>query len=270
MADERGGDMVLDDTQAATRPTRQSAGVVSVLNALRILEAVSHQQPVGVSELSRHVDLPKSSVQRSLRTLESAGWLRMVDRSRWGLTAKALGIGLRASGEWDIRTVAQPVMRRLCAETNETVHLVLRDDDEGIVAAREDSSQTIRTYVALGTRAPLYATSSGIAIMSRLPEEETAAILDGDLKSFTDTTVTDPELLMGEVRRTAERGYAFNPSSWWRPHVAAVAAPILNGAGEPLAALVISIPDFRVTEEVAAAIGESVRAAATEVCSQLP
>ena len=48
----------------------------AVVSAFRVLEAVSTMQPVGLSDLARQVELPKSTVQRSLLTLAEVGWLR--------------------------------------------------------------------------------------------------------------------------------------------------------------------------------------------------
>lgn len=72
----------------------------SVLNALRVLEEVAARQPVGVADLARALDLPKSSAQRALRTLDTAGWIRPAggEVTRWVLTTKALQVGRRATG----------------------------------------------------------------------------------------------------------------------------------------------------------------------------
>jgi IclR family acetate operon transcriptional repressor len=40
----------------------------NVLNALRVLEEVAARQPAGVGELARATGIPKSSVQRALRS----------------------------------------------------------------------------------------------------------------------------------------------------------------------------------------------------------
>ncbi|MFD6105327.1 helix-turn-helix domain-containing protein, partial [Nocardia salmonicida] len=49
-------------------------------------------QPVGVADLARALDLPKSSVQRSLVTLHATGWIRPAagTPTRWVVTTKAL------------------------------------------------------------------------------------------------------------------------------------------------------------------------------------
>jgi DNA-binding IclR family transcriptional regulator len=236
----------------------------SVLNTLRVLEEVAMRQPIGVSELARATEIPKSSVQRCLVTLQEAGWLRVVDpeHARWGLTMKALSIGLRGTGEVDIKELADPLIKRLSAQTNETVHLVVRDGDECVIVAREDSTQTIRTFVEIGTHAPLHATSSGIAIMARLDEQEVDKLLKRRLKKYTESTVVSTEELRAEIERTRARGYAVNRSSWWRPHVSAIGAAITNGAGRPVAAVALSIPEMRWEPEAEADLGAKIRATA--------
>ena len=48
----------------------------NVLSTLRVLEEVATRQTVGVGELARVLNMPKSSVQRALHALNSAGWIR--------------------------------------------------------------------------------------------------------------------------------------------------------------------------------------------------
>lgn len=239
-----------EGNEAVTAPDQTVSSIRSmnsVLSTLRVLEEVAARQPIGVSELARATQIPKSSVQRCLVTLQQAGWLRLVDteHARWGVTSKALSIGLSGAGEQDLRDLAGPVIKRLAAETDETVHFVLRDGADCVISAREDSTQSIRTFVEIGTRAPLHATSSGVSIMARLTDDEIDELLALDLRRYTDTTVTSADELRGEIRRTRERGYAVNPSSWWRPHVAAIGAAVVNSSGRPIAALALSIPEMR-------------------------
>lgn len=59
----------------------------SVRTTFRSLDAVADNQPIGVSELARRLELPKSTVQRSLATLVDLGWIRTdgSDITRWML-----------------------------------------------------------------------------------------------------------------------------------------------------------------------------------------
>ncbi|URN01162.1 IclR family transcriptional regulator [Actinomadura madurae] len=219
----------------------------SVLSTLRVLEEVAQRQPVGVSEIARVTEMPKSTVQRCLVTLRTAGWLRIVDteRSRWGVTSKPLGIGLTAAGEAGLRDVAGPYLESLRDTTNETIHFAVRDGNSLLILMRRDSGQAVRTYVEVGTRAPLHATSCGMAILAKMPPAEAEAALDGELKKYTDTTIVSRQALLEEVERTRARGYAVNDASWWRPDVCAIGAAVVNAAGKPIAALAVSVPSSR-------------------------
>ncbi|GAA3525118.1 IclR family transcriptional regulator [Amycolatopsis ultiminotia] len=223
-----------------------SSAMNSVLSTLRVLEEVAARQPIGVSELARSMGTPKSSVQRCLVTLQQAGWLRIVDteRSRWGVTMKALAIGLRGSGEEDLRELARPVIRRLSAETGETVHFGLRDGDNVIIILREDSKHTVRVFVEVGSRLPLRGTSAGVAIMAALGEDEVREVLKRDVRDFPEPLPSAAELRTA-IARTAERGYALNMSAWYRPHVTSIGAAVTTSAGRPVAAITLSIPEMR-------------------------
>jgi len=228
-----------------------------VLNALRILECIGSLQPVGVSALSRQVGLPKSSVQRAIVTLDQAGWIRSVegDRTRWRLTSAMLGISLKAFGEYSLRDYAESAMAELQKRTNETVHLISLDGDSGLVLHRLDSSQAVRAFVPVGTRSPLHATGSGQAILAFLPEAQAREILSESLKAYTDKTVTDLDAQMERLARVRERGYAVNVAEW-RDEVASISSPILSIGGTAVAALTISIPLNRFSEEMAEKYGE--------------
>ncbi|WP_275561293.1 IclR family transcriptional regulator [Streptomyces sp. 5-6(2022)] len=239
----------------------------SVLSTLRIFEEVAARQPIGVSELSRATRIPKSSVQRCLVTLQQAGWLRIVDSgrgARWGVTMKALSVGLRGAGEQDLRDLAGPVIKRLAAETDETVHFALRDGDDVIIIAREDSTHAVRVFVETGTRLPLQATSSGVAILARLEPAETEEILKHDVNEFTEPLWSSEEL-REEIVRTAERGYAVNMSTWFRPNVASIGAAVTGFAGRPIAALVLSMPEMRYDPSQEKALAQLTTAAADEI-----
>jgi IclR family transcriptional regulator, acetate operon repressor len=241
--------------------SEQPTGAIqSVLNALRILESIGEQQPVGVSQLSRHVGLPKSSVQRALRTLDRAGWIRPVegDQTRWELTSRLLAISLKAFGEYSLRDYAEPAMDELRQRTGETIHLVSLDGDSGIVIHRLDSSQSVRAFVEIGSRSPLHATGSGQAILAFLPLPRVQEIVSGNLEKYTSSTITDAEAILKRLDIVRERGYSLNVGEW-RAEVASISAPILSVDGNAIAAMTISIPMNRYSEDIVAQYGGWVR-----------
>ncbi|ONI89587.1 IclR family transcriptional regulator [Actinosynnema sp. ALI-1.44] len=254
--------------EEADKPAGSVRSMNSVLNTLRVFEEVAMRQPIGVSELARVTGIPKGTVQRCLVTLQQAGWLKVVDldRARWGVTSKVLALGLRGAGERDLREVAGPVIKRLAAETDETVLLGARDGECLVILAREDTSQVIRVVMDVGSRVPLRATSAGVAIMALLDSAEVDGLLERELSEFANSRVPDAAELQREIGQTSKRGYALNgSSSWYRPHVASIAAAITNADGRPVAAVTLAVPEMRYDRAREETLAPLVVAAAAEV-----
>jgi IclR family acetate operon transcriptional repressor len=247
--------------------------VQSVVNALRVLEAVAAAQPVGVSELARTVGLPKTSVQRAARTLHHAGWIQPLgtEPTRWALTTHMLDLSLHAYGEYQLRDLAHPAMQHIRDHTGETVHLIVMDHehDDGVVVHRVDSDQSVRAFVKVGSRSPLHATASGKAMLSRMTEREVERILGAGLPAYTRHTTTDPEALRRELRVFREQGYAVNEGGW-RHEVASVSSPIMRADGLPLGAVTISIPFSRFDAARVPDFGALVTAAARGLGAAAP
>jgi IclR family transcriptional regulator, acetate operon repressor len=251
-------------------PDKKNGGVRSVLNALRILEEVSRQQPIGVSELARVLELPKTSVDRSLRTLHLAGWVRTLgtETTRWGLTTKALTVGLAGSRETSLRELAVAEMDKIRDATGETVHLVVPEEDELVVIARLDGTRSLRTFLPLGARAPLHATASGRAMLASMHDDDVDAILDHGIHRYTKRTLLDRERVWREIKLVRRRGFGTNAAEW-RTDIAAIGASIGTVGGSPLAAFAISMPLSRYQAANRSRIAKLVIEAADRVSREL-
>lgn len=244
--------------------------VRSVMSALRILDEVAERQPVGVSELARLLDLPKSSVQRTLRTLHSAGWIQPtgIEMTRWELTTHMLRVSQRATGELSLRSVAVPVMEELRSLTQETLHLAVPEQDNVIVIERLDSPQPVRTFIPLGMAAPIAASANGKAILATRSDAELDELIGRGLSSYTPTTVTDADAFLAQIRQIRQRGYATN-SEEWRNGVAAVAAAIIGETGRAIAGISVSTPADRMTGVLQERYGDLLQDAARRISNTL-
>ncbi|SEF85841.1 IclR family transcriptional regulator, acetate operon repressor [Nonomuraea solani] len=233
----------------------------NVINALRVLEEVAARQPVGVGEVARGLGLPKSTVQRSLKTLHEAGWIRPAggEVTRWQVTSKALQIARRT--ELGLRDAAMPVMEELRQRTGETIHLMVPEGDAVVLIERLETDKPLRIVLPLGIRLPLHASANGKAVLAHL-----GGLLE-DLPGYTDTTITDAGALRAELEAVRARGYADNRGEW-RSDIAAVAAAVLGPDG-PIASLSVSTPASRMPEELRAEYGKLVTQAARTLTDSL-
>lgn len=243
----------------------------SVLRSLRVLEAVSERQPIGVAALSRHLDLPTSTVQRILMTLAEAGWLRPTEDelTRWTLTAKALVVGRRAVGEIGIREASAGPMTMLRDETQETIHLSVLDGHERTVLIdRVDCDRAVRTFNRLGSAGPLHVTSIGRSLLAAMRDDEIELVIARGLNRLTENTITDPDRLRANIREIRELGYAVNIGEN-RANVCAIGAAIRGVDGRPVAGIAISMPDIRFDHRSVPQWGAMVMKAAAEAGTNL-
>ncbi|MFD0415986.1 IclR family transcriptional regulator [Streptomyces sp. NPDC127108] len=242
----------------------------NVLNTLRVLEELAVRQPVGVGDLARAMELPKSTVQRALGTLHTAGWIKQTGGSptRWTLTTKALLIGRQATGELDLRDVAVPVMEELRRAVDETVHLAVAEGERVVLVERLETTQPVRIVLPLGQHLSGHASANGKAILAARSPEAVERYLTQGLTRFTDTTIDDPAALRAELETVRARGYALNQGEW-RDDVSAVAAPVLGPDGSPVASVSINMPSSRCDRDRLVELGEHVRAAARKISTAL-
>jgi IclR family acetate operon transcriptional repressor len=224
--------------------------MTNVLRTLAVCEAVSELQPIGVRELARAIEQPRSSVQRALETLHAAGWLVRTDDGRWSLSLRPAVIGGRAGAAGALVALARPTMEQLRQVSDESVRLWVPDGDRIQLVAHMDSRQPVRSVLQPGgSTMAVHATAAGKAILAFLPPSEVDVLLARPLASLTPHTITDPDELRTQLTTIRARGWA-QTSHEATPDVGAVAAPILDPTGRPLAAIALALPMHRLTPAI--------------------
>lgn len=245
--------------------------VKSVRTALRVFEAVAARQPIGLSELSRALDVPKASVQRALRTLADAGWLRH-DVNRPGLWVVTARFSVLADADPEViaaREAARPQVERLRRHLDAWVGLFVLDGDRMVVVAGPEGPERLRVLAEELGPLPVHLSAAGRAILSCLPDETRAELLERVRAPGDDAAVARLVARVDtEIARARRDGYAVATREY-REDLGVVAAPVVDGAGLPVAALAVMTDADRLTAEGTASLGEAVVAAATAVSCAL-
>jgi len=235
--------------------------------ALAVIEAIGRRQPAGVSELARTLNLPKSTVQRTLRALEEEGWIEAVsgERGAWSLSLQAgLAVGRADFATRTLRTAAFPVMEELRRRTSESIYLAVRHQRQIALVERLDGLNPAVHAWPLWQAGPMHATSLGKAILAMMGEAELEDYLARPLRRVTALTETDPERLRAELDETRRRGFAVTFQTNW-PGENGVGAAIRDSQGKPFAAISISAPVERVDEAKCLELGELLMGAARRI-----
>jgi len=244
--------------------------VNTVVKTIRILEMLAEQPNQNLSQISRALELPKSTVHGILQSLCADKFVERDESSgRFQLGVKLVELGNRARLEMDICKIAAPFLQGLNVEFDETVHLTVLDRDEVLYLDCIESKRRLRTYSVIGVRAPLYCTSVGKAILAFQSDADIIRIArDKGLAKITATTIDSEEKLWAEVSRIRSSGFAIDDMEH-EEHLRCVGVPIRNGHGEVFASISLSGPAERNTAERIAAMAPSVMRAGDEISRRL-
>jgi len=230
-------------------PTKRNPSVQSVERAIDILETFSANQPrLGVGELSRRVDLPKSTVFRLLTTLESRGFVAQnSETGLYNLGIKLIPLANSVYVYSDLRQVARPYLRSLADTLEETTSLSVLVDTETIHLYQvEFTGRLVVRAGRAGHRIPFHATSGGKVIAAFLPEAEMEALLASPLPNLTSATITDSDTLKSQLLEVRTRGYAISIEEL-EEGLHAISSPIYNHEGNVIASVSVSGPSYRLT-----------------------
>lgn len=247
-------------------PDYQIAVVARTLDVIEML--ADADEPVGLADLARQLDLTKSSVFRILVTLEQRGYVaREPSSGRYRLGSRLPYLGSRALRSLELRQVARPALESLHHRFRETVNLGVLDGTDIVYLDMIESDRGLRMAARLGRRDPAFSTSLGKAILAFLPPDVRARSLPEVLAPRTEATITDFVVLDADLARVRERGFAEDRGEN-EAGALCFGAPIFDYADVPIAAISLSAPESRIGTQ-RDHIGMAVRAAAADVTRQL-
>ncbi|MCR4427620.1 MAG: IclR family transcriptional regulator [Firmicutes bacterium] len=232
--------------------------IKSVDRAASILEELARAEgPVGLKKLSTTLGLNATTCFHLLATLAAHG-LVVHDPStrKYRLGLKMLEFARPVLEGLELRSAARPFLVELMELTEETANLVIFDQGEAVYIDQVVSrrSSMFRMFTQIGTRAPLHCTGVGKVYLAFLPEQQAEATLgEQTLERFTRNTITAFDSLRAELGRVRCNGFALDDEER-EEGVRCVAAPIFGGPGLPVAAVSISGPASRLTDERIAAV----------------
>jgi len=258
----------MDATSTSTL-TSAPTGAQAIERALSVLSCFMGPEPeLGISDISRRLDLTPSTAHRIVRALVGAGYLDQnpkTDRYYLGRSAILLGqVAQRAMG----LDRALPVLEEVAARTEESVNFVVLQADYGVVTLRLDTAHALRFEQPVGTRVGLFCSASGKAMLAFHPDGAQALDRLGRLTRRTEHTITSRRALERELQEIRERGYSLDEQEG-QLGVRCVAAPVLNPTGHAMAAIAVQVPTVRMAKEELHRLGPVVMEAAGRVADLL-
>ncbi len=227
-------------------------GVTSLEKALSVLDLLIDQdRAISVTEISHKLALGKGTVHRILNTLKVRRYVQQHnDTKLYSLGLRTLEIGTLARRDRFLRSVMVPFLRDLSAICGETVNAAVLEYNEIHYIFRLESEEMLRISAPLGARFPAHCAATGKVMLSYHTDDDIRRIYarKNALKKSTERSLDSVDALTQEIEQIRIRKVAIDDEETITG-VYCVAAPIVNAKGECVAAISISAPKNRVTED---------------------
>ncbi|QFT48009.1 Pca regulon regulatory protein [Roseivivax sp. THAF40] len=216
--------------------------VRAAARAMHVLAAFNHASgPLSLSDIASRAGMDRSAAQRITHTLMTLGYLRRGPNDRGYLPGvRLLDRTLDVLRLDPVVQKATPVLLELRKTVRERVDLSLFDDARLIYALRMQSKRETFFATLVGHSVPVFCTAGGRAVLSALPDDRVAEILDrAPLTAYTGQTLTDAAAIKAEIEAARNDGFAVVTDEFIQGEIA-IGVAIAREPGQPLGAIHVS------------------------------
>ncbi|MDR5694642.1 MAG: IclR family transcriptional regulator [Armatimonadota bacterium] len=222
--------------------------VSAVTRAARILVALAESSSaLTLSDLTKRVGIPKSTVLRICLTLCKSGLLVRLHDGRFRLGPLCLRLGTAYQNTFRLSDHVIPVLQTLVQKTGESASFFIREGDKRICLFRVDSPKMVRVFSQVGDHFPLDRGAAGKVLLA-FSNAQTA-----DSPSFQEIRESLYAVSYGERD----------------PEVAAVACPVFGRDQVLVGAISVAGPKARFSHAEIQRASDLVRAEAARLTAVL-
>lgn len=155
-----------NDTEDTAEPRRVYAApaLEKGFNVIELLAETPHG--LTISEIAQRLGLSISEIFRVIMVMERRAWLRKGPGDRFRVTPKVLDLAFRATPAEELSVVAAPIMHDLAQRIGQSCHLVVRNEEQGLVILRQESPGPTGLSVRVGSSLSLERSSSGHVLLA--------------------------------------------------------------------------------------------------------
>ncbi|MDA8124956.1 MAG: IclR family transcriptional regulator [Deltaproteobacteria bacterium] len=243
---------------------KEKSSMRSLERTLRILDVLGDAGgSINITRLANACGLSRATVLRIMSVLEKYGYVKKCQRQYW-LGAAVLPLAHAYMIGDNLLRVTLPVLQELAHVSDETASLFVRQGFKRILVQRVDGLHPLRFILPIGQGLPL-PVGSGKVLAAALPDEELARLIAemGEI-TLTNGSRLTRESFEADIACIRQRGYSFSNSERI-VGIFSIAAPVLDGEGNTIAAVVVSGASERVTPKRIERLSIQVRAAAKAI-----
>lgn len=206
---------------------------------------------MGISDIARKMDMHKSTIHRTLLTLEEKGFVKQnPENEKYWLGLRLYSIGMSFDANLTIKSVIRPYAQSLYDEFHEVVNVsTLEQTDEDqpksvIILKVEEQEQILRANPPVGSRSECHCSSVGKCLLAFGDHIDFNRYHMTPLAPHTAYTVTEWPRFMELLDQIRKQGYAIDCDEL-EIGLTCIGAPILDRNGFAVAAISLSGPTQR-------------------------
>jgi IclR family transcriptional regulator, mhp operon transcriptional activator len=204
----------------------------SLKRGLKVLSLLNQADTISITELARHLELPRTTAERILLTLLAEGYVQRVPHDkRFRLSAKVCSLAGGFSQDCWIVETATPLLFRLTRQIGWPLAISTVSGDRMVLRSTSDAATSLwLNRRRVGAEVPMLNSSSGLVAYAFSTEREA---LRAELMASEDPInrqrAGSEQALDLLIRPVSENGFAFQPPPNNNPECSIAVPIIMNG-----------------------------------------
>jgi IclR family acetate operon transcriptional repressor len=236
--------------------------IASVIKAIEVLELISNSpEGLTLTEICRQMNFGTSATYHLLNTLKHCRMIEQDKRSKcYHVGFEVFRIAEQGKRQNLLGNIAKSHLEQLQQIVHETSSLAILDDIDMRCVEQSEAQRELRMFSKPGVSIPFYCTAGGKLLVSLQPRDCWMNYISRvRFEKCTKNTIVSVDDLVSELEITRERGYGIDNEER-AEGIVCIAAPVRDHDGEPIAAISISAPAYRMKDRIDEVAGHVIAA----------
>jgi DNA-binding IclR family transcriptional regulator len=243
--------MVSAHAHTSSHSQGSPALVPAVARAVAVMDLLARRrEPLSMANVAAALDLPKSSVHGLCNTLLNFGYLRRADNGALLIGPSVMSLAEAFVASTNVASEFETLWRGAKAAPEETLILSVLNGAEVVYVAVRNGSRPLGLAFTIGMRLPAHLAATGKAMLAHLPPAKLRALFKHEaLPRLTGRGPGTFTELQAELSQVRAQGHSIDDEGI-REGVVALAAPVFDAAGQPVAGLGVCLNKAQLSTEL--------------------
>lgn len=230
--------------------TFKAEKIKSIEKALNLLELLSDNKEMSITEIGKKLHMGLSTVYRMLITLKCRGYvIQNQQTSRYTLAIKLFVLGCKVQRAMNLVKLVTPFLQKLSQHTKESINFAILEGREAVCLSKIESLEVLRTDIKIGAKLPAHCSAVGKGLLAFLSEQEFTILYSKDnekLYTPTPNSISSVMELKKCLKKIKRDGYAIDKEEF-KIGINCLGVPIINNEGKSIASISVTGPSSRFT-----------------------